>query len=93
MIVAVLTAELMVYDARSLKDKRRVIDSATQRLRQRFNVSVAQVAHGDSIKRCTLGMAIVSTDVRSAHARCDKMIELLKRNTGLSLLDYERTFV
>ncbi|MFQ5413566.1 MAG: DUF503 domain-containing protein [Phycisphaerae bacterium] len=88
-----LKAELMLYDAWSLKDKRSVIQGVTQRLRDRFNVSVAEIGHRDAPQRCTLGIAVVSSDTRSAHARLDKMVELLRSHRQLSLIEYERAFV
>ena len=90
MIVGVMRVELALFDARTLKDKRQVIQSARQRLRNAFNVSVAEVEHLDSPKRCTLGLALVCNESRPVHAQLDKMIELLRASPGLSLLDYER---
>ena len=90
MIVGTLTVELAILDAQSLKDKRRVIQSVKQRLSNRFNVSVAEVGHVDSPKRCRLGVAIVSTDARLVHSRLDKMIDLVRASGGLTLLEYDR---
>ena len=91
MIVGVLTVDVAVLDARSLKDKRRVILSLKQRLQNSFNVSVAEVGHQDAHKRCLLAMAMVSQDTRSMHSKFDKMVDLVRRMKGLSLVDYERT--
>jgi len=90
MIVGVLTVELAIFDAQSLKDKRRVILSLRQRMSQRFNVSVAEVAYNDSPKRSRLGVAIVSDDSRAVHAQFDKVVELVRKMGGLTLLDYSR---
>ena len=90
MIVGVLTVELAIFEAQTLKDKRRVIAGLKQRMRDRFNVSVAEVAYRDAPKRCRLGVALVSQESRSIHAQLDKVIELVRRTGGLSLLDYTR---
>lgn len=90
MIVGVLTVDVAVLDARSLKDKRRVIKSVKQRIRNRFNVSVAEVEYGDSHKRCQLGIAMVSKESRPLHSQLDQIIDLLRRVGGLTLLDYKR---
>ena len=45
MIVGVLTVELAIFEAQSLKDKRRGIQSVKQKLRNGFNVSVAEVGY------------------------------------------------
>ena len=93
MIVGVLTLEMAIFDARTLKDKRRVIKGFAQRLRNRFNVSVAEVAYHDSPKRCRLGIAIVSVDSRNAHSQLDKIVDMVRVTAGLTLVDYERTLL
>ena len=94
MIEAVLTVELAIFDAQSLKDKRRVISSLKQRLRNRFNVSVAEVGYADTPKRCRLGIAMVSSSAGggsgAVHSQLDKLVDIVRRTGGLSLLDYER---
>ncbi len=91
MIVGVLSVDVAVFDARSLKDKRRVIQSLKQRLRNGFNVSVAEVGYQDAHKRSLLALAMVSQDARTLHSQFDKMVDLVRRMNGLSLVDYERT--
>ncbi len=81
---------MAIFDAQTLKDKRRVIQGLKQRLRDRFNVSVAETAYGDAPKRCRLGVAIISQESRFIHSQLDKVVELVRRTAGLSLLDYKR---
>ena len=90
MIVGVLTLELAIFEARSLKDKRRVIQSVKQRLRNTFNVSVAEVAFLDAPKRGRLAVAVVCGEVRPLHAQLDKIVDLVRGFGGLTLVDYER---
>ncbi len=90
MIVGVLTVELAIYDARSLKDKRRVVVSLKERLRNRFNVSVTEVGYMDTPKRCRLGVAVVSQESRAVHSQLDKIVDVVRRTGGVSLLDYKR---
>ncbi len=90
MIVGVLTVELALYDARTLKDKRRVMLSVRDRIRQRFNVSVGEVGYGDSPKRCRLGVAMVGNGSRGVHSQLDQIVDLLRQAVGLTVLEYER---
>ncbi len=73
-----------------MKDKRRVVKGLKQRLRNRFNVSVAEVDHHDLPKRCRLAIAMVSHESRPLHSQLDKIVDLFRRTAGLTLLDYER---
>jgi uncharacterized protein YlxP (DUF503 family) len=82
----------MIYDSRSLKDKRRVVRSIAQRLRNRFNVSVAEVADHGVYQRCTLQIASVSGERTPLHAAFDRMVDTIRSNRSVSLLQYGRAF-
>jgi uncharacterized protein YlxP (DUF503 family) len=65
MIIALLTVELHVPGAQSLKDKRMVLRRVKDRLKK-FNVAVSEVEHHDLWQRAGLAVVTVSTD--QAHA-------------------------
>ncbi len=89
MIVGSLTVDLVVVDARTLKDKRRVVQSLKQRLQNRFNVSVAEVGYNENARRCQLGLAVVSNESRAVQSQLDKIVDVIRVAKGLSLVDYE----
>ena len=62
MIVGVAVIEIHVEDAQSLKAKRGVVRSVSQRLRNRFNVSVGEVGGQGTWQRATLGLSITGSD-------------------------------
>lgn len=62
MIVGICAIELLLAENHSLKGKRQVLRSIKDRVRNRFNVSVAEVDDLDSWHRATLGVACVSRD-------------------------------
>jgi hypothetical protein len=88
-IVGVMRADLAIYDARTLKDKRQVVLSAKERIKNRFNVSVSEVGHGDAPKRCALGFAVVGNSARGLQSVLDQIVDVLRRSPGISLLEYE----
>jgi uncharacterized protein len=61
-VIGLLTLELHFPGARSLKDKRQVLRSLEQRIRNRFNVSIAEVEHQDLWQRARLAVVSVNTD-------------------------------
>jgi uncharacterized protein YlxP (DUF503 family) len=61
MIVGVAECECMIYDAHSLKDKRAVLQRILTRLKQRFNVSVAEVDYQDTWQRTKIAIAVVTS--------------------------------
>jgi len=58
--IALLTIELSIEHAQSLKDKRQVLRSLKDRLRTHFNVSVAEIAPSNLWNRATLGVVSIS---------------------------------
>lgn len=62
MVIGLLTLDLHFPGARSLKDKRQALRSLETRIRNRFNVSVAEVEHHDLWQRSRLAVVGVNTD-------------------------------
>lgn len=60
--VGVLTLELWVEASHSLKDKRQVVRSLKDRLREKFNVSVAEIDGLDSWQNSVVAVVTVSND-------------------------------
>ena len=59
-MIALLTLELRIEGAHSLKDKRQVVRSLKDRLRTHFNVAVAELDHTDLWQRATIGIVGIS---------------------------------
>lgn len=60
--VGILTLDLHVEHSHSLKEKRHVVKSLKDRLRERFNVSVAEIDHLDSWQNSVIAVVTVSSD-------------------------------
>lgn len=60
--IGVLTLEIYIEDSHSLKDKRHVVKSLKDRLRERFNVSVAEIDHLDSWQHSVIAAVTVAND-------------------------------
>ena len=60
MPIAYLTLELRIEGAHSLKDKRQVLRSVKDRLRNSFNISIAEIDVTDLWQRATLGVVSIS---------------------------------
>lgn len=78
MVVGVSTWELSLPGCRSLKEKRMVLRSLKDRIRHRFNVSVAETRHQDVWTRAEITVALVATDGRFADSvltKVDRLVE------------------
>jgi uncharacterized protein YlxP (DUF503 family) len=61
-VIALLTLDIHIPHAQSLKDKRMVLRSLKDRLRTKFNVSVSEVDHQDLWQRAQISVVTVGSD-------------------------------
>jgi len=61
-VIALLTLDIHIPHAQSLKEKRMVVRSLKDRLRSKFNVSVSEVDHQDLWQRSQVSVVIVGSD-------------------------------
>ncbi len=82
MVVASLTWELTLPGCSSLKQKRSVVRSLRDRLRTKFNVSVAETAFQDIHNHAALTIVLVSTDGRFADSVLEKADRLVEEHSS-----------
>jgi uncharacterized protein YlxP (DUF503 family) len=89
MIVGSLRVRLFLREARSLKDKRQVLQSIKDRLKDRFNVSVAEVEAQDHRQLAVLGVAMVGGEAGPVRAALQQIAEGLRRHPVAEFLGCE----
>jgi hypothetical protein len=89
MVVGILQVRIMIRDAQSLKDKRRIVRSLRDRIRNRFNVSASEVDSLDQHQQATLGVALATNDPVFADQVLAKVVDLVRATPGAVLVDYE----
>ena len=92
MVIGVISWDIQIYEARSLKDKRAVVKSLKQRLGDRLNVSVAETGHHDLWQRAELTACVVATDRRRAESVLDKADRLVESEVRGRIIDSYRIF-
>lgn len=90
MVIGVLQFELLIHDAQSLKDKRRVVASLKDRLHRDLRVSVAEVGLQDRPSAARMAVALVARDGARAGEVLDKVALALRRLTDAELGDMTR---
>jgi uncharacterized protein len=78
MVVGLLSVELYIPHAQSLKDKRMVLRSIKDRLKK-FNVAVAEVAHQDVWQRAGLGIVAISNTTEHVDQELAKVTDEIDR--------------
>ncbi len=89
MFVGSARIELRVRGASSLKEKRSVIRSLKDRIRQRALAAVAEVDHQDLWQRAALGVAVVAADHGQAAQLLQTIRSLVESAPGAELLDWQ----
>lgn len=77
-IIGVCTIAIAIPAAQSLKDKRRVVKSLLARVRNEFNVSIAEVDEQDTWQQAVFGVACVSTSQRYAHGQLEAVVRFIE---------------
>jgi len=79
-----------VPQANSLKDKRQVARSIIDKVRQRFNASVAEVDTQDIHQTLTIGIAVLSGEAAHAQRSLDEIIRFMEERADAELTMLER---
>lgn len=89
MVIGVCTMELHISESGSLKTKRQSLRSLKDRIRNTFNVSVAEVDDNDLWQKATLAVAAVSNDKSHLNQTLDHVVNMVQGVPEISLLDYQ----
>ncbi|HEX9935085.1 MAG TPA: DUF503 domain-containing protein [bacterium] len=90
MMVGTLQVEFFLPDVFSLKEKRFVIQSLKTKIRNRFNVSVAEVDYQDKWQRAVFGVACVSADRQIVESTMDKVLDMCFQEDRIEVLNQSR---
>jgi len=85
LFISLLTIELMIPWARSLKDKRSAVRGLKDRLRSRFNASVAEVAYQDKWQRAVIAVCILGSDRRQLESEMARVRQLCEEVQDLQI--------
>jgi uncharacterized protein YlxP (DUF503 family) len=89
MVVGSLRVRLLLRQSRSLKDKRQVVQGIKDRLRNRFNVSVAEVESQDNRQLAVLGFAMVGNEVYHVRTTLEQIVSSLRGHPVAELVDHQ----
>ena len=90
MIVYSAEMDFYVPHAHSLKEKRMVARSIMDKVRHKFNVSVAETDNQDLHQTLTLGIAVVSGNAAHAQSMIDNIINYMEENAEAELVSVQK---
>jgi len=89
MPIGLLTLEIYIPEAHSLKDKRQVLRSLKDRLRGKFNVAVAELEGQDSWQRSVVGVVSLSNSNSHLEQSLRNVLEDSERLLGRDLIGHD----
>lgn len=91
--ILLLTIELQIPLAHSLKDKRQQLRSLKAGIANRFNTSVAEIAYQDKWQRALLAVCQVGNDKQKLLADSSKILTLCQMHSEIEILDITQTWL
>lgn len=88
MVVGLANIDIRIPESGSLKSKRHLLKGIKDRVKNKFNVSIAEIGHNDLWQRTTIGVSVVANDKKFANQVLSKVVEQINRENGLQILDY-----
>jgi uncharacterized protein YlxP (DUF503 family) len=83
MVVGVCHLDLLIRESNSLKGKRRILKRIIERVKNKFNVSIAEVGNHDLWQSSQLSFCMVGNDKRFINSSLDKVIRFIEElNSG-----------
>src|SRR5574337_42175 len=92
-VVGVLNIRLVMRSANTLKDKRRIIKSLKDRVKNNFNVSISEIGTLDHCQYSRLGIAMVGNDKKYVNGALSNLLNMFRVTTSVELVDYHVEFV
>jgi uncharacterized protein YlxP (DUF503 family) len=78
MVVGICQIRLIIYDTFSLKEKRRILKSIVEKVRNRFPVSIAEVGDHELWQSAIIGCCLVSNEQVFVRSSIDKVIRFIE---------------
>ncbi len=89
MSVGLLLLDCYIPESQSLKDKRRILSSLSERLRRQFNIAIAEVEYQDQWQRAQLAIVLVNTNWRMLQSSMSKLTEYIDRDRRVEITNTE----
>jgi len=93
MRVGILTVELSIDGAFSLKEKRMVVNRVRDRVRRKFNVAIAEVDLLDVWNAASMGIVAVSNDGRHVDEMLSKVVNFISTLKDCEVEDYSTELI
>lgn len=91
--IKLLSVEMVISHAQSLKDKRRAVRGLKDRLRSKFNASVAEVGYLDKWQRAAIAVCLVGNDKRQLDSDAARILTLCEETRDMALAEVDQAWL
>ena len=88
MTIGMLTLEILIAESHSLKDKRHVIQSMLKKMKNQFNVAVAEVENLDLLQRSTLAVVSVNSSQQELNRTLDYVVNWVEKEYDVEIIRF-----
>ena len=93
MVIAILRLVLFIGNSNSLKSKRMILHSLRARLRNKFNIAIAEIDDENRWQKSTLAVVGVKKDKRCIDRQFSKIVNFIENFSQVSIVDYEMEMI
>jgi uncharacterized protein YlxP (DUF503 family) len=93
MVIGVCKVVLAIDEVFSLKEKRHIVRSLIERVKSRFNASIAEVDLNDKWKRAVIGISCVSNESGHADSMMANIVNFIENDGRAVLFDYSTEII
>ena len=88
MTIGMLTLEILIAESHSLKEKRHVIQSMIKKMKNQFNVAVAEVENQDLLQRSTLAVVSVNSSQKELNRTLDYIVNWVEKEYEIEIIRF-----
>lgn len=90
MKIGILEITLLLCEVNSLKEKRIILKSLIQKLKNRYNVSISEISYNDIWKNAKIGIATVSNSQSHLDSMLDHILDFIEEDSRVEMIDVKR---
>ncbi len=93
MVIGIIKIVFRIHDNHSLKQKRKIVKSMVSRVKNRFNVSIAEIGSNDMWQRIELGITAVGNERTHIDSSLNSVISFLDKMYAAEIIDYSTEII
>ncbi|MBI3752758.1 MAG: DUF503 domain-containing protein [Deltaproteobacteria bacterium] len=93
MVVGICQIDLLIHQAHSLKEKRKVLKAVVERVKNKFNASVAETGDNDVWQRSQIGLSVVGNDSGHINSTLDAILNFIESLHLAEVVDHKMEII